>query len=97
MDMGGKEKIEAFEAMELRELSWVIMKNGEDEVFEASTSTIDSTSENSINSIESSSSELLEDASSTSTSNLSLSSLSPSSSSGPLYEFSELMANLPIK
>lgn len=98
MDMGGKEKLEAFEAMELRELSWVIMKSGEDEVCEASISTMDSSSENSISSIESFSSELAEDASSSSTSNPSLSSFSPlSSSSGPLYELSELMANLPIK
>ncbi|XP_038890684.1 uncharacterized protein LOC120080185 [Benincasa hispida] len=98
--MGGKEKMEAFEAMELTELNWVIMETRESEVFEASTSTIGSSSENSINSIESLSSELLEDASSSSfASNLSSLSLSPSlsSSDGPLYELSELMANLPIK
>ncbi|KAL0552860.1 hypothetical protein IC582_011988 [Cucumis melo] len=99
--MEGKEQIiEDFEAMELRELNWVIMESREDEVLEAfSTSTIDSSS---MNSMESSASELLEDASSSSlTSNFSSSlSLSPSLSSsddGPLYELSELMANLPIK
>lgn len=99
MEIGGKEKLEAFEGYELREVNWVIMETGKDSTFEASTSTIGSCSDNSINSIQSSSSsELLEDASSSSTSNLSLSSLSSSSSSsGPLYELSELMATLPIK
>ncbi|XP_022965955.1 uncharacterized protein LOC111465679 [Cucurbita maxima] len=95
MDMGGKQMIEAFqpyEALELQELSLVMVETREDDVCEASIST-----ENSISSFESFSSELLEDASSTSTSSLSLSSLSSSQSSGPLYELSELMANLPIK
>ncbi|KAG7021310.1 hypothetical protein SDJN02_17999, partial [Cucurbita argyrosperma subsp. argyrosperma] len=95
MDMGGKDMIVAFEAykaMELQELSLVMVETREDDVCEASIST-----ENSISSFESFSSELLEDASSTSTSSLSLSSLSSSQSSGPLYELSELMANLPIK
>ncbi|CAK9326678.1 unnamed protein product [Citrullus colocynthis] len=98
--MGDKEKIEAFEAMEFKELSWVIMKTRENEVFETSTSSTIDSLENSINSIESSSSELLEDASSSSlTSNVSSLLLSPSisSSEGPLYELSELMTHLPIK
>ncbi|XP_023537024.1 uncharacterized protein LOC111798231 [Cucurbita pepo subsp. pepo] len=92
MDMGGKDMIQAYKAMELQELSLMMVGTREDGVSEASIST-----ENSINSFESFSSELLEDASSTSTSSLSLSSLSSSQSSGPLYELSELMANLPIK
>ncbi|KGN60571.1 uncharacterized protein LOC101219805 [Cucumis sativus] len=97
--MEGKEKIlEDFEAMDqFRKLNWVIMETREDEVLEeaSTSSTIDSSS---MNSIESSASELLEDASSSSLTSNSSSSLSLSpSDDGPLYELSELMANLPIK
>ncbi|XVE54173.1 hypothetical protein DITRI_Ditri03aG0059300 [Diplodiscus trichospermus] len=59
-----------------------------------------SNSENSFSSISSSDSELAEDASSattTTTTSTSSSSSSSSSSSGPLYELSEIMAQLPIK
>ncbi|KAJ9692231.1 hypothetical protein PVL29_011346 [Vitis rotundifolia] len=80
-----------------RDDNWVIMEaDGEDDDSNYNPRSSSSSLEDSITSHGSSasSSDLVDDASSPSTS---YSSVSPSHSSGPLYELSELMAQLPIK
>ncbi|KAL6334868.1 hypothetical protein AAG906_023673 [Vitis piasezkii] len=80
-----------------RDDNWVIMEaDGEDDDSNYNPRSSSSSLEDSITSHGSSasSSDLVDDASSSSTS---YSSVSPSHSSGPLYELSELMAQLPIK
>ncbi|KAL4625972.1 hypothetical protein ACB092_05G062800 [Castanea dentata] len=100
MSKGGKEMIQEqiklykeLHAKDKDEGSWVIMEGGhdnnDDSNMESSTSSLE---DSRISSGSTSSSDVVDDASSSTSY-----SLSSSHSSGPLYELSELMAQLPIK
>lgn len=100
MSEGGKEMIQdqiklykELHAKDKDEGSWVIMEaghdNNDDSNMESSTSSLENSR---ISSGSTSSSDMVDDASSSTSY-----SLSSSHSSGPLYELSELMAQLPIK
>ncbi|KAK3016467.1 hypothetical protein RJ639_007716 [Escallonia herrerae] len=75
---------------DMKHVQWVIMEADQDDISDSDS--IDSDNEYSSNSVESSSSsDMVEEDASSCTSS------SPPSSYGPLYELSELMAQLPIK